>query len=99
MATIKITLEEKVSKEIEIELPAFFRSPDGIEYIAVLSETDYREVWELKEMLLVKARSAADCHDAISAAVKNYERISEVEFFTRWDEALESLSLTPKLKP
>lgn len=95
MATIKITLEEKVSKEIEIELPAFYRSKDGREHRAALSETDFREVWELKDLLMITSGSNVSriCTDA------NWDKISEVEFFTRWDEALESLSLTPKLKP
>jgi pilus assembly protein TadC len=94
---MKVTITTKETKEVEIPTPVFWRRTDGIELRAILSDNDYREIYNRPDFLFIKSGNPAISISLIQEAYNNWELISELEFMTAWDDAFEKLSLTTKL--
>jgi hypothetical protein len=95
---MKLQLTTTQTIETTMETPAYYRSPNGNEYRGILSDNDYREFFKIEETIFLKATGCGLNRKAIETAFLEWEKISELEFMEKWDEVLEQLSLTPKLK-
>lgn len=96
---MKLSINTTETKEIDLELPAFFRSKNGYYYRAVLSENDYRQLFVLAQVSTIRVDSPDNNKREIAEAFQTYDKITEVDFFEKYDAVLESVSLTPTLKP
>jgi len=92
---MKITIEQKTETTIEIPVPSFWKLANEVR--AVLDEKTFVTAYRSGELTIIKHYSPENSSNEISNAYNNYEPISELEFFTIYDEILESISLTPKL--
>jgi len=92
---MKITIEQKTETTTEIPVPSFWKLANEVR--AVLDEKTYCSAYQCMDLTILKHRDPQAAKDEISNAYNNYEPISELEFFTIYDEILESISLTPKL--
>ena len=92
---MKITIEQKTETTIEIPVPSFWKSGDEIR--AILDEKTYCSAYRCMDLTIIKHRDPVGATDEISSAYNNYTSISEEEFFSIYNDILESISLTPKL--
>ncbi len=94
---MKLQISQSSITEFEIPVPSFWKQ--GNEIRGLLSETDYRNIYEHDDtktfIVNHPNRHQADIHSAF----KSWEPISEDEFMERFNEFLKSISLTPILKP
>ena len=92
-------LKTSTTKEIEIDvpIPSFFRQ-NGY-HRAILSETDYRQIFDLAGRVSVSMddiNSLGNKRDIVES-FEYWEKISEEEFYQKWQSVLASMSLSPVL--
>jgi hypothetical protein len=82
---MKIVIEEKQSKEVEISLPYFFK--DGGAYYRILTETDITRVSIVDECVWCSKS------DIMSVNPSKGEQITEQEFDEYMEKALELIQV------
>lgn len=90
-----ITIQTKTETTIEIPVPSFWKTDNEVR--AILDDQTYCSAYRCMDLVIIKHRDPKEAMDEISRAYIMYDNISELEFFTFYDEVLESISLTPKL--
>lgn len=94
---MKLTITKQTAEEIEIPIPCFAKTRN--ELLAILDEKTVVLAFKLGNLTIIQNSGMRSDFDKAALAWIDGERISEVEFFQAYDEILESISLTPKLKP
>lgn len=94
---MKLQIKSETIVEVTLIPPLFWKDKNGYEMRAFFSETDYREIFKCGDYTQILQRDPVHRTDAIGHAYTSWEPITELEFITKMDEVLESLSLTPKL--
>jgi len=97
---MKITTSLTQTREIEIPVPSFYKdtSTSILDVVGILDEKTVVRVWDNKsERIFIENGIPERMSNEISKAFNLWQMIPEEEFFTHYNNAMESLSLTPKL--
>ena len=92
---ITIEIEQKTETTIEIPVPSFWKLAKEVR--AILDEKTYCSAYQCMDLTIIKHRNPVEEKEEISSAYNSYTSISEEEFFSIYNDILESISLTPKL--
>ena len=98
---LKVKTTHTTEREIEISLPAFYKSCSGAitEFIGILDEDTMVRVWDYKDhRTFIENQTTEDKDFEIANYHVNYELATESEFFAAFDKAYGSLYLRPQLK-
>lgn len=89
----------KTTKQIEqeVEIPCFYKDPRWEDYVAVLDAKTAVKVFSLNQRVCVTHDSPENLSSDVSNAVNNWTPVSELEFMSVHRDALDSMSLDPKL--
>ena len=99
MLNLKTTVNVPTEVSIELETPAFFKSPmtSYKEYMAVIDESTIEILW-LLDGTNIKNNPTENRIKEIKNALDNWEHISEEEFFEALDKALKDFNFKPSLR-
>lgn len=103
MANLTITIEKKETKteSVELPIPFFFRNKEETQYIGMLDEKTVVElIIDTFETSIRNYNQEAwnAGKGRIEAAYSlKYQPCTETEFLQKFEEIIESLSLTPKV--
>jgi len=100
---MKITTSLTQTREIEVPVPSFYKEPSSYEgssiinVVGILDENTVVNVWHLPNKRISVENSIPESVSHVIAKAIHWDKITEEEFFTHYNNAMESLSLTPKL--
>jgi len=100
---MKITTSLTQTREIEVPVPSFYKEiiegSSILNVLGILDEKTVVSVWVYPNNRTAIENSVPDIvsHVISRAITGGWEKITEEEFFTQYNNAMESLSLTPKL--
>lgn len=88
-------------REIEIPVPSFYKDSQCSEsindMIGIIDESTIVRVWESEKRTAVENYDVNLNSNEIVRAFHNYKPITEEQFLTAYNRALNSMSLTPEL--
>ena len=102
--TLTVSVQKTQEEELQIEVPSFWRNKATTEniweYIAVLDENTACKLTMWDDYIVIK-NCTTKYMDLADLGRKfhscNYQPVTEEEFLSIYSEALDGLSLTPKL--
>lgn len=89
-----ITIDQRTTKEVEIETPAFFRI-SNYEVVAVFDEQNIVSAYSNEDLVIIKSSSKRYFSDFAKLTDENI--IPEKEFFDAFNEVHNSLSFKAQL--
>lgn len=101
MITLETTITHTEKRMLNIEAPSFWKNPSKHydEYRAVLDEKTFIEVASLwnGEVVRIDHTTVERRSDRVLEAQEKWNVITEQEFMQVYDDAYESMRLTPKM--
>lgn len=83
--------------EVDVQIPFFLRNKEETHMIAVLDEKTFIRVVKLGDYTSITNSDLPLYASDIAEAWNKWHSMTETEFFDRFQDALESVSLQPKL--
>jgi len=101
---MKITTSLTQERKIEVPVPSFYKevfthTTTIINVLGVLDEDTIVSIWHFPDnRVAVENSTLKSSFGSVARSITSgWENITEEEFFTHYNKAMESLSLTPKL--
>lgn len=96
--TITLKTTSVQEKEFELPIPFFAANHDGTEYIGLLDESTYVNIFQLKDMTILQNSKLSEMNKSnIVKAWETWHSCTESQFLEKYDSVIESISLHPRL--
>jgi hypothetical protein len=94
---MKLSIEKKLTEEIDVIFPSFFRNREQTHYVGLLNEETGVRIYIQKDHISITNTRPDFMAHTIEEAYRSFHSCTETDFFEAYEKAIHAITLHPKL--